>query len=118
MPKFNIFHNPDDIHTYQAGEVIFFQGDAGNFMYDVVAGEVALSRDGRELVSLKEGEIFGETGLINNEPHSVTAIAISDSQIAKISKRRFLFMVTETPNFAIKMMGVLAERLSKETAKH
>lgn len=118
MPGFNLFHAKDSIHTYRAGEIIFSQGDAGHFMYDVVDGEVALSKNGRQLVSLKNGEIFGETGLINNESHSVTATAVVDTDVAKISKRQFQFMVSETPNFAMRVMAVLAERLSKETAKH
>lgn len=117
MQKFNIFHNKDNIKAYQAGEVIFEQGDAGDFMYDVIQGEVALHRDGKELIRLSHGEIFGETGLINNEAHSVTAVVTQNSQIVKISKRQFNFMVTETPNFALKVMSVLAKRLSKETAK-
>lgn len=118
MPQFSAFNYQDDIHNYQAGEVVFSQGDSGENMYDVVTGEVALSRDGREIARLKSGEIFGETGLINNEAHSVTATALADSQIAKISKRRFMFMVDETPSFALKIMSVLAQRLSKETAKN
>lgn len=117
MQKFNIFHSKDHIESYKAGEIIFTQGSAGEYMYDVIQGEVALHRDGKELVRLSSGEIFGETGLINNEAHSVTAVVTQNSQIVKISKRQFNFMVTETPNFALKVMSVLAKRLSKETAK-
>lgn len=118
MQKLNIFHNQDDIHGYQAGDVIFEQGAPGDYLYDVISGTVILSREGRELTQLEAGEIFGETGLINHEAHSVTAIAKTDCEIAQVSKRRFEFMVSETPNFALKVMRVLAERLSKETAKH
>lgn len=118
MNSINMFHNPDDIRSYRSGAVIFEQGAPGEYMYDVISGEVILKRGDKELVRLSAGEIFGETGLINNEAHSVNAVAASDCTVAQISKRRFLFMVTETPNFALKVMRVLAERLSKETAKH
>lgn len=118
MTTFNIFHNPKHCQQYAAGEVIFEQGDKGEFMCDVISGEVSLQRDGKELIRLGVGEIFGETGLINNEEHSVTVIALSDCEVAKISKSQFTFMVTETPNFALKVMRVLAERLSQETAKN
>ncbi len=118
MTQINSFHHPDDIQTYQSGEVIFKQGDAGKFMYDVISGEVVLNRNEQELTRLQKGDIFGETGLINNQPHSVTATAVSNCEIAKISKRRFMFMVDETPGFALNVMRVLAQRLSLETAKH
>lgn len=118
MSKFNAFHNEEDIHHYQKSEVIFAQGDTGDFMYDVIEGEVSLSRDEAELIRLGKGEIFGETGLINNEAHSVSATALVDCKIAKISRRRFMFMVDETPGFALDVMRVLAQRLSRETAKN
>lgn len=118
MSQFSAFTYQDDIYDYQAGDIIFSQGDTGENMYDVVDGEVVLSRDGHEIARLKNGEIFGETGLINNEAHSVTATVLVDSKIAKISRRRFMFMVDETPGFALDIMRVLAQRLSKETAKN
>lgn len=118
MPKFEILHQKNLCTTFSAGAVIFDQGDAGEFMYDVVSGKVSLQRNGNELICLGKGEIFGETGLINNEAHSVKAVALEECEIAKISKRQFLFMVDETPNFALKVMSVLAKRLSLETAKN
>lgn len=118
MTTINIFQNPNQCHTYSADDVIINEGDAGDCMYDVISGTVALFRNGKELVRLGEGEIFGETGLINNEAHSVQAVAMTDCEVAAISKQQFLFMVDETPNFAIKVMSVLAQRLSQETAKH
>lgn len=118
MARFHMFHSEEDMHYYKAGEIIFKQGDEGQFLHDVVEGEVALERDGEQLAVLGEGEIFGEVTLINNENHSVTARALSDCKVAQIAKKRFLFMVDEMPNFAISVMRVLAERLKNETAKH
>lgn len=118
MSQLSTFTYQNDIHNYQAGDVVFSQGDTGKNMYDVVEGEVVLSRNGHEIARLKSGEIFGETGLINNEAHSVTATALVDCKIAEISRHRFMFMVDETPGFALNIMSVLAQRLSKETAKN
>lgn len=118
MPRFDVFHHPEDRHHYRAGEHIFQQGDDGEYLYDIVQDEVTLERDNRTLTTLTQGDIFGEVTLINNTRHSVSAIAKVDCEIAQISKKRFLFMVDQTPNFAIRVMQVLAERLAQETAKH
>jgi CRP-like cAMP-binding protein len=118
MTKINLFHNADDIETFSAGEVIFNAGDKGNCMYDVVEGKVDLEYQGRLLHTLEIGEIFGEMGILNNEPHSVTARARADCKVAKITRARFLFMVDQTPNFALHVMRVLAERLRKETRRN
>ncbi len=118
MTKIKLFHNPEDIKTYQAGELIFSEGDESLFMCDVLNGEVELSRAGRMLANLQEGEIFGEMGVINNAPHSVTATAKTACEVVQLDRRRFLFMIEQTPNFALKIINVLAERLQRETAQH
>jgi len=118
MTKINLFHNPQDILSFHAGEVIFNEGEKGDCMYDTAEGEVDLEYQGRLLHTLQSGEIFGEMGIINGEPHSVTARARTDCKVVKISRRRFLFMVEQTPNFAIHVMRVLAERLHKETRRN
>ncbi len=118
MARFDLFHNKDDVTNYSAGDTIFSQGDSSKYLYDVVTGEVQLSRDDQDLVRLGKGEIFGEVALINNADHSVTATAVSNCSIAQIDKRRFFFMIDQTPNFAVSVMRVLAERLTNETSKN
>ena len=49
--------------------------------------------------------------LVDKSPRSATATALEDSKLAVIDKARFLFLVTETPIFALQVMSSLAERL-------
>ena len=56
-------------------------------------------------------DVFGEMALIDNSPRSLTAVAITDTTLATIDRHRFLFLVQETPTFAIDVMTVMAERL-------
>ena len=118
MARFHMFHNEDDIRHYAEGDTIFEEGETSEFLYDVVEGQVTLIREERVLATLDQGEIFGEVALIRNTDHSVTAKASRDCQLAQISKQRFLFMIEQTPKFAISVMQVLAERLTTETAKN
>lgn len=118
MTKIELFHHGDNITSYKAGEVIFHSGDEGEHIYDIVEGEVDLLFQGNLVNTLTKGDIFGEMGLISGEAHSVTAQARTDCKAAKIDKNRFLFLVEETPNFALHIMRILAERLRKETLQH
>jgi len=65
---------------------------------------------------MKHDTIFGEMALIDDEPRSATAIAATDVELVPVSEKQFLFLVSQTPYFALKVMRVLATRL-RETNK-
>jgi CRP/FNR family transcriptional regulator, cyclic AMP receptor protein len=96
-----------------AGEVLFTSGDAGDYMYLVRSGEIEIERDGKVIETLSAGGIFGEMALIDGSPRSATARAKTDAEVAPINEKSFLFLVHETPFFAIAVMRTLAERLRR-----
>jgi CRP-like cAMP-binding protein len=101
--------------TVAAGATVFSEGDPGEQLYLVKSGEVALSTNGRPLETVGEGGIFGEMAVIDLEPRSATAVAESDSELIVIDKRRFWFLVQETPYFAEIVMKVMVNRLRRQT---
>ena len=104
-----------EAEEHGAGEVIFAEGERGEVMYLVTAGTVALETDGRVLELVGPGALFGEMALIDGEPRSATARVESDCELIAIGRRRFWFLVQETPYFAEIVMRVMAERLRRET---
>jgi CRP-like cAMP-binding protein len=49
--------------------------------------------------------------LIDNSPRSATAVASTDVVLVPVSEKQFLFLVSQTPFFALMVMRVLARRL-------
>jgi len=103
---------------FAAGSTIFTQGDPADRMYVVSSGSVTLSIDGRLLETLGPGGLFGEMAVIEREPRSGTAVAEADTTLVGIDRRRFWFLVQETPYFAEIVMKVMASRLRRETARN
>ena len=103
--------------TFAAGTTIFEQGEPGEVLYIVRKGGVSLSADGRYLETVESGGMFGEMALIDREPRSATAVAETEVEVVTIDKRRFWFLVQETPYFAEIVMRVMANRLRRESAK-
>ena len=99
--------------TFAPGEVIFAEGDKGDKMYVIRSGEVEIERDGRIVETLAHGGIFGEMALIDGSPRAATAKAKTACEVAPITEKSFLFLVHETPFFAIAVMRTLAERLRR-----
>ena len=102
---------------FAAGSTIFSQGDPADRMYVVTDGTVALSIGDTVLEVVGPGGLFGEMAVIDREPRSATAVVETDATLVSIDKRRFWFLVQETPYFAEIVMRVMANRLRRESAK-
>jgi CRP-like cAMP-binding protein len=98
---------------YDAGDTVFAAGDKGDSMYLIRSGEGTIERDGKIIETLGAGGIFGEMALIDGSPRSANAHAKTDCVVAPINEKIFLFLVHETPYFAIAVMRTLAERLRR-----
>ena len=78
------------------------------------ASEFSHSLDPQQTLMVAEltaDDIFGEMALIDSEPRSSTAVAITDVELVPITEKQFLFLVGQTPYFALKVMRTLAQRL-------
>jgi CRP-like cAMP-binding protein len=106
-----MFVSARETRSYAAGDVIFAEGDASSEMLGVVSGSVQLRRDGADIATLGPDAAFGEMGIIDRAPRSLTAVAVEDSEIAVIDERTFLFLVQETPMFALQVMQAMAARI-------
>jgi CRP/FNR family transcriptional regulator, cyclic AMP receptor protein len=86
-------------------------------MYLVKSGTVSLTKDGRVLEQAGPGVIFGELALIDRESRSASAVAETDCELSSVDKRRFWFLVQETPYFAELVMQTMADRLRRQTGQ-
>src|SRR5262245_9180144 len=106
-----VFVNASDHREFAAGDEIFREGDPGTEMFGVVSGQVEL-RLGDEVVAVVgPSGTFGEMAIVSESPRSLTAVAVEPSRVAVINRSTFLFLVHETPTFAIEVMRSLAARI-------
>jgi len=103
--------------TYKPGDAIFEKGDEGFELFVIKQGEIELRLDDRLLRSISAGDIFGEMALVDGSPRSASAIAVTDVEVVPVSEKQFVYLVGETPYFALNVMRVLAQRLRNETKK-
>ena len=95
----------------KAGGIIFREGDEATELFVIKSGKVRIQLDNRTLTELGPDSIFGEMALIDNEPRSATAIAVTDVELVPVGEKQFLFLVSQTPYVALKVMRVLVQRL-------
>ena len=110
-----LFRNADEVRRVAAGTVIFNEGDAGAEMFGIVSGAVELRVGDSVVAKLLPEDVFGEMALVDASPRMATAVAIEETELATISRQHFLFLVHETPMFALQVMSAMADRLRHRT---
>jgi CRP-like cAMP-binding protein len=103
--------NNIEARPVKAGSVIFREGDEAHELFVIKSGQVRIQIGNRTITELSPDSVFGEMALIDDEPRSATAVAITDVELVAVSEKQFLFLVSQTPYFALKVMRVLAQRL-------
>ena len=107
----NLFRNTPDAQVVVAGAEICRQDEPGDTMFVIVEGTVEIVRGDRILGTLGAGEFFGEMSLIEKAPRAATARAKTECRIATVDEKRFVFLVQQTPYFALEMMRTISSRL-------
>lgn len=101
-----------------AGAVLIREGADPVGLYVVVEGEVEVSKDDASgdrvvLAYLKEGEVFGEIGLIEDRPATASVTAAERAVVLFLSKARFVAYAETHPELKAYLRDLSAERRSE-----
>ena len=104
------------------GQMLFQRGDAGSSMMAVLEGEVRVELRGLAGANhvvrvLRKGEVFGELALFDGKPRSADVVAATNGRLLIIERRAVLGLIEADPGFAIRVLGVLCDRLRTTTAQ-
>lgn len=109
-----IFQREPGLKTFSAGEVIFTAGQPGDYMYGLLEGEIEEVIDGEVMETIIVGDVFGAGALVHPDGLRVsTAVAKTDCKLAFMDQQRFLFVIQETPMFAVEVVRSYSDRLKK-----
>jgi CRP/FNR family cyclic AMP-dependent transcriptional regulator len=108
--------------SWERGEVLFREGDAGDTCYVIKDGAVILTRehqDGRmiALAELRTGEMFGELAMFRGETRSATAEAVETTTAVALLAPDVQRLIRQSPDIAYKLLAVLAERVRRTTER-
>jgi CRP-like cAMP-binding protein len=108
----------DGIETveFAAGDFLFHEGEAGFHFFIIQSGEVEVYKNkppkGKiPLAIVGAGTSLGEFAMLDKQPRSATARALTDVTAAKISEDAYSQLITELPDWAVSVMTALVQRL-------
>ena len=105
-----------NVKTYKKNSVIFFEGEKGETMFDIIWGSVGIysnygKPDQKLLTRLEPDSFFGEMGMIENLPRSATAVALEDTDVMEITFEGFSKYLEKKPAKAYTILEHTSKRL-------
>ena len=105
----------DSTVAYEAGAMIFSQGDLGTEMFIIQEGEVEIIKhingESHILSHLERGDFFGEMALLEAAPRTADAIAKTQVKVLVINGSRFDDMLKKNPEIAVRIIRKYSKRL-------
>lgn len=94
---------------------IIKEGDEGEELYIILAGEVKVHKQETDIVTLRDGDHFGEMALITKAARSADVTAVKHTKLLRIVRPDFFQIIRNEPALATKLLWsflqVLSERL-------
>ncbi|MBL8700608.1 MAG: Crp/Fnr family transcriptional regulator [Alphaproteobacteria bacterium] len=106
------------VERFRKGATIFHKGDLGAGLMAVLLGEVKISvpsSEGKEAVLniIRAGQVFGEIALLDGQPRTADAVAMSDCDLLVLDRREFVPLLRSNPDLALRIMELLCARLRR-----
>ncbi len=90
---------------------LFEKGDIGDSMYVIVSGDVKIHHEDTELARISDSDFFGELSLLDDEPRSASATALTEVLLLKIEQDDFYDLMSERTEVMQGVLKILSNRL-------
>lgn len=96
--------------------VLMYEGDPSDALYIIKEGSVAVTRtssEGKETILslLKEGDVLGEMGVLDEAPRSATVTLLRDGVVLVLPREDFLSLLAARPELNRAVISALVTRL-------
>lgn len=104
---------------YDAGDVIFHQGEVGDGAYLLLDGRADVLLDSPQgpmkVAEIPERTIMGEIAVLCDAPRTATVQAAEPTNVLVIGRDDLIRLLQSDPQVSLAMLRILAERLSATT---
>ena len=109
----DVAHIADEIDL-PAGKEMATEGDRGREFVVLLEGEAQVTKGGKRINTMKNGDFFGEIALVTKMPRTASVTATTDVHVLVITERAFDSLVKKSPEVARGVAEALAERVAPE----
>lgn len=102
--------------VFQAGDVLLCEGEIGDEAYLIRSGKVEIRKGGLSdnptvVASVGVGNVIGEMSLIDDQPHTASAVSLEETHVTVIAKEEFKRRFDLIDPIIKGVLKILVERL-------
>ncbi|MCC3151760.1 cyclic nucleotide-binding domain-containing protein [Hymenobacter sp. BT770] len=103
--------------TFNEGEEIFAKGDIGTSLFILHDGQVGIFNGNQQLATFGPGDFFGELALLDAEPRSASAAALSQVLAFRLDQEDFYDLMEERGEVLRNILRMLCQRIRLQNEK-
>ncbi len=110
------------LKKFSASQIIFTQGDEPNGLYIVRTGKIKICADdpqGNELIFtfLSSGDLLGEIAILDGQPRSATAVAVTHTETFYLDRAEFLDFLKTSQGACMDIIASLCKTLRRSSTR-
>ena len=83
--------------TFLPEDIVIGDGDKGDALYIISHGLVSVTKNGQILAELRDGDFFGEMGLLGDQLRTATVTTLIPSTLLRLRRKHVLALATLSP---------------------
>jgi CRP-like cAMP-binding protein len=99
--------------TVEADATLALQGDNAYELFVIEEGEAEVRRDGETIATLREGDVFGEIGVLVTGTRRATVVATTPMRLVAMFSRDFRQIDRQMPAVSAKLREIMRERVTR-----
>ncbi len=118
--KLKLLAFASEIVAFEDGDIVFNSGDSADFAYVIMEGAVDIITETKTgpivADTLRQNQLIGELGLLNNATRNATLITNGELRVMKITGEMFFRILRENSDVALDVIRMLSDKLSRSHA--
>lgn len=97
--------------TFAPGQRIVEEGNLGETLFVMLAGQAKVVRGRRTVATVVPGDFFGELSALDGGPRTATIVAETPVRVLRVFRHTLVSMVEEEPSLSLKLLDGIVRRI-------
>lgn len=97
--------------TFAPGERIVEEGNLGETLFVMLAGQAKVVRSRRTVATVVPGDFFGELSALDGGPRTATIVAETPVRVLRVFRHTLVAMIEEEPSLSLKLLDGIVRRI-------